>query len=304
LDLEFDIQAFDGDGDPTGTSTLSVTVDAEDAAPFAAMMVNDEGANDNSSMSLLSSDDQQQYQQQKTAANTNTTLLAAAVAAAGVGGKAAAQDAKAHKQADDAEAGVVSAVASAEQGSVAGGSEAPGSALTGETQEAAGDASNKAAKSADNAGDEPAGGHSLTAANDSDPVTQPVQLLEATEMSAGQGAESIVAPTVSMPSAEALIAASLKGGESEGSKENAVVGKVLLDALEGGGTEQSVDALLEALPAPANGENAAAEALASQPVAAVPAWDTGHIGQFTNAANFTMEAMALHHDAVQPVANG
>ena len=77
-----------------------------------------------------------------------------------------------------------------------------------------------------------------------------------------------------------------------------------VDAMEGGGAEQSVDALLEALPAPANDGNAAADALASQPAAAVPAWDMGHHGGFTAAANFTMEAMVLHHDAVQPVANG
>jgi len=28
------------------------------------------------------------------------------------------------------------------------------------------------------------------------------------------------------------------------------------------------------------------------------------MGGFTAATNFTMEAVALHHDAVQPVANG
>ena len=83
---------------------------------------------------------------------------------------------------------------------------------------------------------------------------------------------------VSMPSAEALIAASLEGGAAEGSQANAVVGQVLVDALEGGGAEASIDALLEALPAQGLGENAAVEALASQPDAAVSAWDMGHSG--------------------------
>jgi hypothetical protein len=178
------------------------------------------------------------------------------------------------------------------------------SALGGETSGAVSDDPNAASSSASSSGDNSSGGHSLTAANDVSPAAEPVDLLQATEMSASVTVESIVSTAVSMPSAEALIAASLQGGDSDGSQSNAIVGKVLVDALEGGGSEQSIDALLATLPAQGNAGNAAVEALASQPAAAVSAWDMGHMGGLHASANFTMEAVALHHDAVQPVANG
>jgi hypothetical protein len=164
--------------------------------------------------------------------------------------------------------------------------------------------SSEASSSASSSDDQAAGGGSLTADDDVSPASQPVDLLEATEAPASVTVESIVAPMVSVPSAEALIAAQLESGESEGSQANAVVGMVLVDALEGGGADASVDALLEALPAQGLGENAAVEALASQPSTDVSAWDTGHLGGYAAGQNFTMEAVALHHDAVQPVANG
>jgi hypothetical protein len=169
--------------------------------------------------------------------------------------------------------------------------------------EAKSDEPTEASSDANSSGGEPTGGHSLTA-DDVSPAAQPADLLEATDAPVSLGAASIVAPTVSMPSAEALIAAKLEDGATAGSPDDAIIGKVLIDALEAGGADANVDALLEALPAQESGANAALETLASPPDAAGPAWDAGHSGGWSANANFTMEAMTLHHDAVQPVANG
>ena len=139
--------------------------------------------------------------------------------------------------------------------------------------------SSEASSSASSSDDQAAGGHSLTADNDVSAGLAACRICSRrTEAPASVTVESIVAPMVSMPSAEALIAASLEGGESEGGQANAVVGQVLVDALEGGGAEASVDALLEALPAQGLGENAAVEALASQPARPFRLGTCGHSG--------------------------
>ena len=228
--------------------------------------------------------------------------MIAALAAAGV---AAAPGAA--QPADLASASVMAIAASlatSEGSTLVGDDGVSQPALGNETRETVADEPIGASSSSSSSDDQVDGGNSLTADNDMPADSQPAQLLDGTEASASVNVESIVSPVVSMPSADALIAASLEGGEADGSQSNAVVGKVLLDALEGGGAEASVDALLAALPAHGNGGNGAVEALASQPDAAVSAWDMGHSGGLSANANFTMEAMALHHDAVQPVANG
>ncbi|HMI40913.1 MAG TPA: DUF5801 repeats-in-toxin domain-containing protein, partial [Sphingomicrobium sp.] len=240
-------------------------------------------------------------QRSVSAANTNTALIAA-LAAAGV----AASPAAAHSV--DLSSASTVAIAAAIVGSnapaIADSDDGSRSALGGETKEAVGTDVSQPAHNVSPSSDDQSGGHSLTPTNDTSPATAPADLLEATDAPASAPANDIVSPTVAMPSAEALTGAAAQHGESEGAQASAVVGKVLVDALHGGGAEQSIDALLATLPGHGNAENAAADALASQPVGAVPTWDTGHLAAFTAHANFTMEAVALHHDAVQPVANG
>jgi hypothetical protein len=87
---------------------------------------------------------------------------------------------------------------------------------------------------------------------------------------------------------------------------NGAIGQILSDALQGGGSAPSIDALLSALPGAGLGEDAGLHGLASPVTDNVPAWDMGHAGGFTfdAASIMTVEAMVLHHDAVQPVANG
>jgi hypothetical protein len=240
-------------------------------------------------------------QRSVSAANTNTALIAALAAAGVAAAPAAAQPV------DLSAVSTVAIAASLLAGnapSIASNEDVQHPGLGGEAKEAAGDGVSQPAHNVSTSSDEQSGGHSLSAANDASPATAPTDLLAATDAPANPVADNFVAPTVAMPSAQALTAATSQDNGSEGTQSNAVVGKVLVDALHGGGAEHSIDALLAALPGHGNGENAAADALASQPVGAVPAWDTGHLGGFTAATNFTMEAVALHHDAVQPVANG
>jgi hypothetical protein len=108
------------------------------------------------------------------------------------------------------------------------------------------------------------------------------------------------AAEIVLPSTEGLNGlaevADQASGSDDGAKHNAVLGKIVAEALHGGDAGASIDALLDALP-PAPSESAAA---ASAGEAAVPGWDSGHFASLPVPAAFTMEAIALHHDAVQP----
>jgi VCBS repeat-containing protein len=283
IDLDFKVFIADADRDPvSGEFTINVADGNSPSVPEA---------------------DSQEQQQQKAAANTNTVVLAAAVAAAGMAATSAAAHDEEGGDKDSANNVEAAPVQLSEDSGSTGSEEIASSALDGVISEAKSDEPTEASSDANSSGGEPTGGHSLTA-DDVSPAAQPADLLEATDAPVSLGAASIVAPTVSMPSAEALIAAKLEDGATAGSPDDAIIGKVLIDALEAGGADANVDALLEALPAQESGANAALETLASPPDAAGPAWDAGHSGGWSANANFTMEAMTLHHDAVQPVANG
>ena len=111
----------------------------------------------------------------------------------------------------------------------------------------------------------------------------------------------MMASNVAMPSAEALVAmAGLDAGKSAVSVE-----AIVANALQGGGGPD-IDALLSALPSQGIGANAGLDALASLGNGTVPSWDMGHGAGFTFAGPnaITTEALVLHHDAIQPIANG
>ncbi len=136
-------------------------------------------------------------------------------------------------------------------------------------------------------------------------MTAPTDLSAGTDGPAGNaGAASMIAPMIVMPSLEAL--ESLGGnGHGNGESHNAVVGRVIAEALAGGAGGGDIDALLANLGG-GNGGNAALDALASQSGGAVPVWDMGHSGGFQSdvIVKLVAEAMTLHHDAVQPASNG
>jgi hypothetical protein len=104
-----------------------------------------------------------------------------------------------------------------------------------------------------------------------------------------------------MPSAEALMP--LMDGVN--AQTTGAVEQILADALQGG-SAASIDALLNALPGAGLGAEAGLKGLATPVGDTVPFGDMGHGGVFTfdAATIITSEAMVLHHDAVQPVANG
>ncbi|HZB68951.1 MAG TPA: hypothetical protein VE403_01170, partial [Sphingomicrobium sp.] len=78
----------------------------------------------------------------------------------------------------------------------------------------------------------------------------------------------------------------------------AEVGRVLLDALAGGGNGPDLDAVIDAVANQGGGRSEAAlEALASQAGLDVSAWHTAGFGGFSGAHGAAMEPM-LHHDVV------
>ena len=96
---------------------------------------------------------------------------------------------------------------------------------------------------------------------------------------------------------EALIEAA-KSVVEDGAND-AALGKIVAEALEGGHAGPDIDALLNALPGN-NGADPASAFRASAAEAAVPGWDSGHFPALSHSAIISMEAAALHHDAVQP----
>lgn len=289
--IDFDVTIHDADGD---TQTESITVNIGDpVAPLAAL----------SAMS-------QEQQLQKTAANSNTLALAAAVAAAGVvetqAAAAPAHDNGNHgHQVEDIVSNisqhVVVASSSADSGSSVVSDEAPeatnaSAPVDSSSHHSAPEKSDHALddsspKGAAESNDHPA------AANDQGPV----------QVSADA---SPVAPTVAMVSAEALQAAGVAGNAHQAAgvaghgQHGGSVEQIVAEALGHGHASATVDALLNALPG-GNGAVAALANVASPPANAVPGGDMLGLGAFAPGHDMmTNMHVAMHHDAVQPVANG
>jgi hypothetical protein len=102
-------------------------------------------------------------------------------------------------------------------------------------------------------------------------------------------------PTVSMASAQMLMAAGLDGNVQHGG----AVEQVLAEAL--GSQAPTIDAVLANLPG-GIAEFAAIANLASPDAAGVPAWDMGMEGGFAPMHDmvFKVAAVQIHQDAVQP----
>jgi hypothetical protein len=301
VDLAVPISVTDGDGDVVASGNLAIHISGSDEAPLLAQQSSFAAPadDDTSSFSSLFAADTQQVE--KTAANSNTTLLAAAVAASGfVGTQAAAAPGNSdfgHQQQMADASNFASKVASLK---VDSGDEGR-SILSNEAKVAANDEVQTLSSSQ---------GHTEAAQSvhglDNAAAHMPAQL-SAFFAAADQGpaanaaAAGPVAPAVAMVSAEALQAAGLDGSAKHGGE----VDKVLADALGHGGPP-TVDGLLQALGGQAGSQFAAISHVASPAADAVPAWDMGGHGAFVPGADmmFKMGAEMLHHDAVQPVANG
>uniref|UniRef100_UPI0025E2BD97 beta strand repeat-containing protein n=1 Tax=Sphingomonas sp. TaxID=28214 RepID=UPI0025E2BD97 len=235
------------------------------------------------------------------AANSNVTLVAA-LAAAGLASEAAA----AHSVAAPSDATVATVEQHVEQAvaSVSGAADSDGQqSISGETREADETSTTASAPTHED----------VQAANDDHPLAgtsdhggeASTALLAATDAPAmAAHAATFAVAMIAMPSAAALAAAGLTGGNAQHTGEFA---KELVAALHNGGGEGQahLDALINALPGHADGASPASAAAASQAAAGVPAWDIGHMAAFQAVAAHAnlMEAAMLHHDAVQPVAH-
>ena len=175
-------------------------------------------------------------------------------------------------------------------------------ALSGETKEAIDDPGSKSS-SLKSHGEENLD-HSLTAGDthDSQPTTELLAGTDAPQQDA-PAASMLTSQGVAMPSVEMLTAGKGEGVDKGEAKGNAVVEQVVADALAGGEGGKSIDALLDAITTRGHGgDKGANEALASHGQGDVSHWDTAGLAAFQTHAQFTMESIQLHHDAVQPAA--
>nr|WP_240913935.1 DUF5801 repeats-in-toxin domain-containing protein [Sphingomonas sp. HDW15A] len=232
---------------------------------------------------------------ERIAANSNTTVLAAAVAAAGMAASAAAAS-----PVDTQNAAHSNAVVSVESISVAADL-----ASTTSVQALAASFTDAAATVSVSLGDQ------ATLSSDWHAPTGDIgqstglesafsALAAGTDVIESQMALPAMATTVAMPTAEAIMAL-----ENSPAATIDTVEQILVDALAGGGVNQ-IDTLMNALPDNGNGGIAQIDSAASGLHGLVPTWDMGGDAGFTPAVPtiITAEAMMLHVDAIQPVANG
>ena len=285
INLVSDGQAYtaaNGDVTVAGTSTFTRTDGSTGSAADAAFATGNRST----------------METERVAANSNNVVLAAAIAAAGLAASAPAAasiDTANLATAKDANPALVSEVIDLSILGLTTDTAMP--ALMGGMGDAFGmvDMSFQSAMSRDFGSSigELVGSHFDSMA--------PNSLLQGSDMIPGQMAMPMLASNVAMPSADALVAmAGLNTPQS-----TVTVEAIVADALLGGGGPD-INALLSALPTQGIAADAGMDSLASLGSGIVPTWDTGAGAGFTFAGTNVMssEALVLHHDAIQPVANG
>ncbi|HEU5286093.1 MAG TPA: hypothetical protein VFU20_06240, partial [Sphingomicrobium sp.] len=292
--LSFDVTVEDADGDAVTQSIIVNIGDTTTTTSTASTaVVSQEPIEDTSAFSLTSSDSLDQ-QRSMSAANNNSVLLGA-IAAAGLGvGSAAAANGFA-PGGDYATFGTTAFGydGGAMQGYTLDSRDIVSDAFGGESLEiAAGDYSGG-----------PSASHSaiveklsLTDAGGEQSLA-PIELPQGTEIQQPDPAQSaFTSAVVGMPSAEMLASANGNALDAQ-AQGTAEVGRVLIDALAGGGGPD-IDAVLDAAANQVPGGNAALDALASHGAAAVSGWDTAGFAGFPGGhSSVTVDPM-LHHDAV------
>ncbi|HET9427439.1 MAG TPA: hypothetical protein VFO69_03680, partial [Allosphingosinicella sp.] len=232
---------------------------------------------------------------ERIAANSNTTVLAAAVAAAGMAASSAAAAGTGTDSADSAMRTALYAIESVSMPDLSGSTSAQ--ALATAIQDASatiafplGGATFDGPQWTGLIGD-------LGQVGGFDAAPSPFG--QGTEMLAVQIALPSVMSDVGMPSAAQM--ATIDRGPVQTID---TVEMILVDALEGGGVNP-IDTVLNGF-VPEIGGIAVIDGAASGFQAGVSTWDMGSAGIFTPAVTnvITNEAMMLHHDAIQPAANG
>jgi VCBS repeat-containing protein len=306
IDLYFDVAITDADGDSVVvTDAIHVNVDPAGSSSLAAalpMVVSQEALTDSSELLLMASTVDQQ--RTMSAANNNSVLLGA-IAAAGLGSSVAAAAHDTTLAGHDVvfQAKSISDGFGLRQGASVDDDGGSRSALVGESREALVDQLELSSSSQHNA---VAAVQSLTG-NDSHPaqvVTELLQGTEALQLSAPQQS-SFTSGAVGMPSAEMLATVSANAIAIDAqSRHTGEVGRVLADALAGGGHGPNIDAVIDAVTNQGHPVKAGIEALASQGPAGVSGWDMSAFAGFQGPHSAIMmeHVMVLHPDAVQPAA--
>ena len=136
----------------------------------------------------------------------------------------------------------------------------------------------------------------FAAGNDGSAMLQLLQGTDSPIMHASfGGAGAVTAAGISMPGADMLLAGGLMNVvPSADGQHNAVVGQVLVDALNGGGTGPNIETLVNAI---SIGQHSVIDALASHGDVFVPNGDMGIFAGFTGPLEMHMEQMVMHVDA-------
>jgi hypothetical protein len=299
--LNFNATIQDGDGD-TASAPFTVTVGTAPVATLAATSSISAAETQDDSATLLAVSDQSGGKKLAEPANSNTAIIGA-VAAVGLAATPVAANDTVSLESNGQAAVEVAAEQVAIEASEQSGSPSGVQGFAGETREALDTDSEVATTAARDSGSEQA---RLT--SEAAQAPEPDALPQGTEAPASAPAQSsFTSAGVAMPSAEMLEAAANENaaaqgeGRGQGTHE---LGRVLADALAGGRDGPNLDAVINALARHGQGgDQGVDDALASQAAAAVPGWNMGGGAHFQTAHSaFTVEAMMLHHDAVQPAA--
>jgi hypothetical protein len=305
--IEFDVTLEDHDGDQVVVQ--DVTVNIGTVAPLAAAVVSQESFEDTSDTSdtsafSLTSVDSTDQQRTMSYANNNSVLLGA-IAAAGLG---AGSQAAAHSFSDGGHAVMFDSTSfgydgGASQGFMLESVELAHNVIGGEAFEIAG-----SEPMMEYSGHHSAITEKLSLTDGSGEVTLAPTVLyqgtEAVQMQPELAQSTLTSAAVGMPSAEMLVGNDGELAVEGVAQSNGEVGRVLLDALAGGGDGLNIDAVLDAVANQGGGGgNAGLETIASLGGGDVSPWHMAdYAGYAAGHSTITMDSMALHPDAVQTAA--
>lgn len=309
IHLNYDLQITDSDGDfvslpgainieldPTGVNNSATTLSTQSAVHDSAFDSSSLYANDNTGHGGRGGHDNNRD------VGSNSILMGA-LAAAGLASDAPAA-ASSHDSASDqsVDDSTNSSVAGSQPVTSEGDSSSSSSSSDSQLLGDVGGKHDSAPDHSSQANNDNAKGSDNSVSNEQADAHAPADLPQGTDAPAqDSGSSPVTAAGIVMPSFEDL--AGHSGGKAEGQQHNEVVGKVLADALHGGGGEgPNVESLINSLPGHGGGQgdhgNAALEALASHGAAAVPNGDTGVFAGFSGGHGMhMMEQMTMHQDA-------
>jgi T1SS-143 domain-containing protein len=298
VDFTVPISVTDNDGDVVSSGSLAIHADAPAQQTLSTLSTTSsltESSFDTSSLVATNDNDSKGHggHDNNRAFNTGSnSVLMGALAAAGLESASAAASSTDDGQDTNVLDSSATTVASTQ--SVTSDSDGPTSSSGSESQ-LLGDTDAKQDSAPEHGPQSHEdNGNDTSVSNETADAQAPADLPQGTEAPAQDGGStSVTAAAIVMPSAEDLAGTS-EGGHAQ---HNEVVGKVLADALHGGGGEGSnIETLINSLPEQDGSQgNAALDALASHGAAAVPNGDISILAGFS--AGHGMHMMEMHQDA-------